>query len=820
MSLLHWYYANGLKGALTLASRFFVFFWRFFNIAHLLRTIISPWKRDVTIKNWRGFSFNRLFTRLVSNILSRFIGAIVRILTIALGLFCIAVYSVFALAVLLLWLIFPFLLVLTPFTILTPLPTAVLVALASIVTIFLIFVVYAYILSKKPVYSDMDLDHLQHLPWFARIHDRLELSQDQRDTPLFDDMERFQKILAQKKLSADDFSQLLSWEVARQIEIHKKPFWTKDTLNHTAPIGQFWNFAYTPHLDAYCIDISSSHLDASQTIFIGNKDAYHAALVALMRPNQNSILLVGDAGIGKMSFIYNLARNIREQVFLQTPLARKRMLLFNPAEAITYASNHSISVEGFLRTLFLEAAHAGNVILIIQDMAHHTSVRDGGEAVNITSVLSEFLSIPTFQVIATASANDYHDYIARNQILMKSFEKIEFQEMPKTDAVHLLLEKLESIEDRRIIFSFRALQTIVNLSSQYNASMPLPERAMDLIEKILLTRTKAQADTVITAGDIEAFVSKATGIPLGNPDDTEREKLLDFESILHKRIIGQKEAVTSIAETVRKVRAGITESNRPLASFLFLGPTGVGKTETAKAFAESYFGNETKMIRFDMSEFQGETALKRFVGSRSEHIASRIASAVKDTPHSILLLDEIEKAEPKVLDIFLQILDEGFFTDDFGDKINFRNTIIIATSNAGAAILAKMIEDGTDYATMRKKIINHITEENVFRMEFLNRFNGIILFHPLDAEELRSVTTLMLDTIATSVRVKKNIAIRFETGCIQAIIDNGYEPIFGARSIRRYIETHIENIIATKIIAKETAEGETILIRPEDMQAK
>lgn len=230
----------------------------------------------------------------------------------------------------------------------------------------------------------------------------------------------------------------------------KKHFWTKDALDHIAPIGQFWNFAYTPHLDTYCVDISSLKLRDTQALFVGNDAAYHEALIAMMRPNQNNVLLLGDAGIGKMSFIYNLTQNIQKQTFTQTPLSRKRILLFNPSEAITYEHNQNISIDGFLRTLFTEAAYAGNIILVIQDIARYTSVRDGDSATSITSVLNEFLSIPTFQLIATASVRDFHDYIAKNQLLMKSFEKVEFKEISKKDATHILLEKLESAEKNHI----------------------------------------------------------------------------------------------------------------------------------------------------------------------------------------------------------------------------------------------------------------------------------------------------------------------------------------------------------------------------------
>ncbi|EKE18798.1 MAG: hypothetical protein ACD_9C00232G0001, partial [uncultured bacterium] len=430
----------------------------------------------------------------------------------------------------------------------------------------------------------------------------------------------------------------------------------------------------------------------------------------------------------------------------------------------------------------------------------------------ISAVLEEFLHLPMFRIIATSTTKEYHQLIEKQENIAKYFEVIEMREPSQDESISILLNCLEKYEHKRVLFTFKSLQKIITDAEKHNWEFPLPERAIDLAMDVLMFWEKNSNEQFISEKTVADYLSLKTGVAQGEIEGAERKKLLNLEALLHRQVIGQDEAIKQVSGALRRARSGIGNSDKPVGSFLFLGPTGVGKTETAKALAKIYFGSEDKMIRLDMSEFQTPDSIDRLLGSSRLDQQGRLVTQIKDNPYSLLLLDEIEKAYPEILDIFLQILDEGYVNDAFGNKISFRNTMIIATSNAGAAVIKEMIQQKNSPEEIKQAVIDHAIENNIFRTEFLNRFEGVIFFRPLNSNELKSVVRLQLQKFMRKLAKEKNIEIAFDEGVVEKIIQKGYNPIFGARSLNRYIEDEVENLVAEKIISGEAASGERITL--------
>ncbi len=419
-------------------------------------------------------------------------------------------------------------------------------------------------------------------------------------------------------------------------------------------------------------------------------------------------------------------------------------------------------------------------------------------------------------MIATASTDRYHALAKEDEQILKFFDVIYLREPSDDETLDILIQHFEKLERKKVIFTMKGLEAIISQAGRYDWETPFPERAIDLAQETLLY-WRGTDESFVTPETVDSFIALKTGVPSGAIKEDEKEKLLHLEELLHRRVVGQNEAVKQVAEAMRKARAGFGDDERPLGSFIFFGPSGVGKTETAKAFAENYFGSEDKMIRLDMSEFQTPESIDRMIGSREMGVQGQLVSAVRENPSSILLLDEIEKAYPRALDLFLQILDEGYVTDGFGEKVSFRNMVIIATSNAGASLIKTLVSERAPMATIRKQVLDQIIENNLFRLEFLSRFDGIIFFEPLKQEELEAVAELKLKKFADRLKKEKNITITFSADVVPKIVEKGFEPEFGTRSLNRFIENSIEDAVVKKIIAGELVEGGTLAISSEEL---
>lgn len=490
-------------------------------------------------------------------------------------------------------------------------------------------------------------------------------------------------------------------------------------------------------------------------------------LAVLVRDTHNNVLLVGDSGVGKTSVIYQIAKVMNERGGYQ-------VIDLNIAGMLA-GSGH----EGEFERRFIKAMQEfrnAEIILVIEDIERLVS---GGVAQYFYPVLDE----ADFPIIATTTPKSLRDVLDRETKFLNAFEKIPVEEPDIPDVLFILQEKVKEFERRYGVFiTHQALKATVEIADRYIVDKAFPSKAIDLLDEACASvangRFESDKQKTIQATHIEQMVSEMTGVSLGEVTENEQDKLLQLEQLLHGFIIGQDDAVQEIAAAMRRARSGLKSDERPIGSFLFVGPTGVGKTLTAKVFAQVYFGDREKMVRFDMSEYSEFGMTERFL--------DRISDQVRSTPFTVLLLDEFEKADQKIHNLFLQILEDGRATDTQGNVVDFKNTVIIATSNAQNV-------------------------EQAFSPELRNRFDGIVTYKPLNPDQILEVVRLELGELGNKL-YEKEISITFSPTLIQAIAQLGYDPKMGGRPIRRAIQDYIENPLADALIKEDIHAGDAIYL--------
>jgi len=401
-----------------------------------------------------------------------------------------------------------------------------------------------------------------------------------------------------------------------------------------------------------------------------------------------------------------------------------------------------------------EAVRAGNIILFVDNIDHLFEQREAKPgALDLSALLLPYLQRSDFQLIGTTTYDGYHRWIESNPNLANVFERVEIKEPTPQQTLKIIEETALHFEARyKILILYQALKEIITLSDRYLGDRRFPEKAIDLLDEVCAFVAESKKKSLLTEEDVAELITQKIHVPVKEAEVEEKEKLLNLEARLHQRLVNQEEAVKEIAESLRRARTGLTPENRPIGSFLFLGPTGVGKTELAKTVAEVYFGKEERMIRLDMSEFQTKESLGRLIGNPAEP-RGVLTEAVRRAPFSLLLLDEIEKSHPDILNVFLQVMDDGRLTDWQGRTINFTNLIIIGTSNAGTDYIQKELALGKRIEEIRETLVKEKIS-NYFRPEFLNRFDAIVVFKPLGKKEIKEITKLLLKKLSAQLEQK------------------------------------------------------------------
>ncbi len=620
------------------------------------------------------------------------------------------------------------------------------------------------------------------------------------------------KLLFARGLNQDNWLEIIDW-VVRGIEAAEVAvrWWRPENLSQITPLGRTWSYGSTYTLDLYSHDL----LNSPEVNFSAYEVHFHDGEVRqieniLARGAETNVLLIGEDEAVRLDVLWAFAKEIKDGKILAS-LGHKRLLLFN-TNLFLSAFKQRFEFETALLKALGEALRAGDIILIFQDLA---ALTQGAEALgsNVISLLDQYFASSRLKIIGLTNIDSFHQVLESRSEVMTRFEKVtivDLNESQVTEALFGLIARLE--RQHAIIFSYQGLREIVKSASLYITVGNLAEKARGLVSEIIPWLNRG-GKTLLMADDVLAYIKEKTNIPVGAISGEEQGILANLETVLHSRVIGQRQAVTDVANALKRARAGTASQSRPLGSFLFLGPTGVGKTETAKALAFAYFGSEDKLMRLDMTEYQDGDSVRRLIGSFDENKPGVLANLIRQNPFGVFLLDEFEKTTPEVKNLFLQILDEGLFSDMNGKKINARNLIFIATSNAGAQTIWQLVEQGLDPQTKKDSILNEIITSGTYKPELLNRFDDVVLFHPLSADDLKKIAGLMLAKLAKRLAAKGIDLVVNDYLCgIVAASGAGHQ--FGARPMNRYIQDTIEQAIANHIIAGDIKSGNRIEFIP------
>lgn len=626
------------------------------------------------------------------------------------------------------------------------------------------------------------------------------------------------KLLDDQGIKLTDAQEIASWHRRQRGYNQKQYFWQKQYYGRG--IGQDWASGYTPVLNYYAKDISEYLVEVKlQVLAEAHKPVIERIEDALVKSGENNVMLVGDQGVGKKTVVNGFAQKVVRGQTL--PGIRYKHVIELDTNSIMAGADEAELQMRFAR-IFNEAIRAGNIILYINDFDNLVNPKSEQlGTVDASQFLIPYLKSDQLQVLATTSFNNWHKKIEANSALASLFSKIDVVEPQAKEMMPILEDAVISLEiAHKIIFTYKALQTIISLTDRHIHDEVFPQKAINLAQALAVRFGGKDKYYLLTGSDVENQFSQQYKIPTSETSSTEKEKLLNLEKELHQRVIDQEEGITSISNALRRARAGLAKKNKPIGSFLFVGPTGVGKTETTKALAAIYFGSERQMIRFDMSEFQQTSSIERLIGSENPQAKEEqglLSVAIRENPFTVLLFDEVEKAHPNILNLFLQMLDEGMITDTTGRKLDFTNAIIIATSNAGAEEIRQYIKSGKPVDKLSAYILDFLQKEKIFRPEFLNRYDAVVCFKPLLPEHILAIAKLMITKLQKNLLADKDIKLEVTPEAIAKLAKLGYDPTLGARPMQRVIQEKVENLIAQKLLKEEAKKGQTITITDKEI---
>lgn len=551
---------------------------------------------------------------------------------------------------------------------------------------------------------------------------------------------------------------------------------------------------------------------------IGREEEIQRIIEILCRKTKNNPILIGEAGVGKTAVVEGLAQKIADG---SVPEILKDKIVYSlEIGGLMAGTKYRGAMEEKLKDAIETIIASQNIIVFIDEI--HTIAQAGAKEgeVSPSDMLKPYLSRGELQTIGATTTDEYRKYIEADKALERRFQPIMVNPPSVVQTIEILKGLRANYESyHKVKITDSAIEAAANLSDRYITGRSLPDKAIDLIDEAAAKIRVAHCskgnnqELSISANEVAEVVSKWTGVPVTKLTETEKEKLINLESILHKRVVGQDEAINSVCKAIRRSRVGMGDANKPIGSFMFMGQTGVGKTELTKAVAEAMFDDESNIIRLDMSEYMEPHTISKLIGAPPGYVGydegGQLTEAVRRKPYSVVLFDEVEKAHPDIFNALLQILDEGRLTDGQGRIVNFRNTIIILTSNLGSQEAAKNLEENDDQAFAKTIYLDALRKH--FRPEFINRIDVVCIFHPLTILDLTKIATIMVANINKRLN-RQDLSLKLTSRALDYIIDNGVDTRYGARPLKRFISQEIEDKIAEKILLGELEKTGTIMI--------
>lgn len=658
---------------------------------------------------------------------------------------------------------------------------------------------------------------------------------------------------------------------------------TAKVVGQGAESGKVESQSTTPELDKYSRDLTLEAKQGKLDPVIGRVDEIQTTIEILARRTKNNPVLIGEPGVGKTAIVEGLAQRI-EAGEVPEVLKGKRLVELSLTDVVAGAKYKGEFEERIKAVIDEIVANKDELIVFVDELHTMVGAGGGGQegGMDAGNIMKPALARGQLHLIGATTLNEYQKYIEKDSALERRFQPVFVPEPTPEQAVVIIRGLRDSYEaHHKVKISDDAISSAVYLSDRYITNRFLPDKAIDLIDQAAarvriasdtrtseiakldeeIQRAKREAESatnhkkfdeakkfeaevkkltakkeeltsqwkrekgvstsVVSSSDVAQIVSNLTGVPITELTEEEKAKLLHLEDKLHERVVGQDEAVVAVADAVRLSRAGLNQGSRPIANFLFLGPTGVGKTELAKALAWSVFGSEDAMVRIDMSEYMERHAVSRLVGAPPGYVGydegGQLTEAVRRHPYSVILLDEIEKAHPDVYNILLQVFDDGRLTDGKGRVVDFTNTVIIATSNLGSEIIMANdradTKDKKDKKALKTELMDVLRRH--FRPEFINRIDDIIVFDSLNADQIKNIVQFQLDKVR-QVLAGQGVTVEFDSTVVDELAKQGYQPEFGARELRRLIKTDIENLLARKLLGGEIKEGSIIEVAYSD----